>query len=79
MEGVGFELGVPCSGDPRGIRVHERDGLLTILTIIPLLPISRHFPCWGGKLRVHLRRVYLTARITFYWFLSLERSFDEMP
>ena len=33
----------------------------------------------GGKLRVHSRKENLAARIAFYWFLFLERSFDEMP
>ena len=34
-------LAIPCSDSPRGIRIHERDCLLTILTVIQVLPIPR--------------------------------------
>jgi hypothetical protein len=38
---VGFELMIPCSDDPRGSRIHEIDGLLTILTIIRVFGFCR--------------------------------------
>ena len=49
-EAVGFELVIPCSDDPLDSRIHESDGLLTILTIIKLLPVFLPPPLphgWG--------------------------------
>ena len=51
---VGFELVIPCSGEPLNSRVHENDGSLTVflifVIIVPFLRIPRHCACRGERI-----------------------------
>ena len=70
-----FELVIQCSDNPRATRTHERDWLLTILTMIQLFPVFLAFPPGGGKLSVCPGKKFKSARIAFYW-LPIQGDFS---